>query len=192
MKKNQVLSFIKEIIIVVLGVLIAVSISNYKENIDNEKYLKRTLSAIENEIVFSKNGVDTILKRHIKLYEKIENEFMNQENTTIGEFVSNSGGFQVASIKNISLRFFVANKAELLDINLISQLLDIELSTNLLSKKIERFSDFAYDQVNSKSNEVKVKFTYLLLDVIDGEETLLKSYSVFLEENKKYLSDKTK
>ncbi len=191
-KRSQIVSFLREIAIVVLGVLILVSVSNYKERKDNEKYIEQTLLAIENEIRLSNNEVDTVLKKHVKLFEILE-EQIEEKDQTLGELVANSGGFQVASIKNVSLRFFVSNKAELLDFKLISQLLDIELQTNLLPDKVKRFADFAYEHVNDKEEEVMLKFAYLLADVIDGEQTLLASYSDFLalEENKKYLKDGT-
>lgn len=185
-KKSRIVYFLQEIIIVVIGVLIAVSIGNYKEKLDNEKYLKKTLLAIQNEIRLSQSEIDTVLERHVMLYEKLENGFGENEQT-LGEFVSSSGGFQVASIKNVSLRFFISNKAELLDFGLISQLLDIELQTNLLADKIKRFSDFAYEHVNDSSDDIKLKFAYLLADVIDGEQTLMASYTRFLEENRIYL-----
>lgn len=192
MKNNSPLVyFVKEITIVVIGVLIAVSIGNYKERSDNRKYVKKTLLAIENEIKLSQSEIDTVLERHLRLYEKLENEF-GEEGPTLGEFLSNSGGFQVASTKNVSLRFFIANKAELLDFGLISQLLDIELKTTLLTNKIERFSDFAYDHINDGGGAVKTKFAFLLGDVIDGEQTLMESYSKFLDENKSYLTGKAK
>lgn len=189
-KRSQVLSFLREIAIVVIGVLIAVSVGNYKERKDNEKYIEKTLLAIENEIRLSNNEVDTVLEKHIKLFEILE-EQIDKGEQTLGELVANSGGFQVASIQNVSLRFFVSNKAELLEFKLISQLLDIELQTNLLSDKLKRLTDFAYEHVNDKEEEVMVKFAYLLANVIDGEQTLLESYSDFLalEENKKYLKD---
>jgi hypothetical protein len=47
--------------------------------------------------------------------------------------------------------------------------------------------DFAYDNVNEENDEVKMKFAYLLANVIDGEQTLMESYSRFLEENKGFL-----
>lgn len=90
-------------------------------------------------LAFFLNEADQVLERHLKLYEKLENEFIAQENT-IGALVANSGGFQVASIKNIGMIFFISDKAELLDFDLISQVLDIELKTNLLSKN-KRFSE---------------------------------------------------
>jgi len=187
-KTKRILEFLKEISIVVIGVVIAVSIGNYKENKDNEMYIEKTLLAVENEIKLSQSEIDTVLNRHIKLYEKLENEIGENEQT-LGELISSSGGFQVASIKNVSLRFFISNKAELLEFQLISQLLDIELKSEMLSDKIKLLSDFAYDNVNDGNEEVKIKFAYLLANVIDGEQTLLESYSSFLEENKSYLKN---
>lgn len=145
-KRNGIVYFLQEIAIVVIGVLIAVSIGNYKEKVENEKYIEKTLLAVENEIELSQIEVDRVLNRHIKLYENLENEIGNNE-LTLGELVAGSGGFQVASIKKVSLRFFITNKAELLEFKLISQLLDIELKIDLLSDKIKRLEDFAYENV---------------------------------------------
>ena len=183
MKKFKRIGYIlQEILIVVVGVLIAVTVGNYKEQEDNKKYIEKTLLAIENEINISQIELDTVLARHIKLYEALGEEIGNTE-LSIGKLVSNSGGFQVAAIKNVSLRFFIANKAELLEFNMISQLLEIEQMSEMLSDKIKLMSDFAYENVNDQSTEVKLKFAYLLANVIDGEQTLLASYSKFVEEN---------
>jgi hypothetical protein len=185
-KTKNILDFLKEISIVVIGVLIAVSIGNYKENKDNERYIEKTLLAIENEIKISQTEIDTVLNKHIKLYEILENEIGKNEQT-LGELISSSGGFQVASIQNVSLRFFVANKAELIEFDIISQLLDIESKSEMLSDKLKLLSDFAYDNLNDENEEVKIKFAYLLVNVIDGEQTLLESYASFLEKNKMFL-----
>ena len=184
--KSRIVHILQEIVIVAIGILIAVSIGNYRENKANEKYLEKTLLAIENEIELSQIELDTVLNRHLKLYELLENE-IGDIDQTLGDLVSSSGGFQVASIKNVSLRFFISNKAELLDFQLISQLLEIELSTDMLSEKITRLADFVYNNVNEKNDDVKLKFYYLLADVIDGEQTLLESYSSLLNDNKSYL-----
>ena len=181
-KSKGILYFLREVSIVVIGVLIAVSIGNYKESEDNAQYLEKTLIAIENEIEISQIELDTVLKRHIRLYEILESE-IGENDQSLGELVSGSGGFQVASIKNVSLRFFVSNKAELLEFELISQLLEIELMTGMLSDKIKLMSDFVYDHVNEGNDEVKIKFAYLLANIIDGEQTLLKAYFSFLENN---------
>jgi len=62
MKKGRpILDYFKEITIVVIGVLIAVSLDNYKERVDNEKYIEKTLMAIENDIKLSQS--DLVLKK---------------------------------------------------------------------------------------------------------------------------------
>jgi len=175
-------NFLKEVAIVVIGVLIAVSIGNYKESLDNQSYIEKTLLAIENEIKVSQTEVDTVLERHVKLFEALEEQIDNKDQS-LGELVGSAGGFQVAAVKNVSLRFFVSNKAELLEFKMISQLLEIELHANALTDKIKRLADYAYEHVNDKEEEVKLKFAYLLANVIDGEQTLLESYAAFLEEN---------
>ena len=187
MKNRTGIGYIlREVTIVVVGVLIAVSIGNYKEKKDNEKYVEKTLIAIENEIKSSQAEVDTVLNRHLRLLEILENEMDNSEQS-LGDLVSSSGGFQVASIKNVSLRFFISNKAELLEFQVISQLLDIEAQTELLSDKIERLGDFSYNRINDTTQETKLNFAYLVANVLDSEQSLLESYSRFLEENEGFL-----
>lgn len=187
-KRNRAVYFFQETAIVVIGVLIAVSIGNYKEKLNNQKYLEKTLLAIEKEIEMSQPEVDTVLTRHIMLLERLESEIGGNEQT-LGAFIASSGGFQIASVKNVSLRFFVSNKAELLEFGLISQLLEIELKTNLLSDKCNRLADFAYEYLNDSSDEAKIKFAYFLADVIDGEQSLLESYTDFLDRNKNDLKE---
>ena len=59
--------------------------------------------------------------------------------------------------------------------------------SEMLTDKIKLMSYFAYENVNDQSTEVKLKFAYLLANVIDGEQTLLESYSNFVEENESNL-----
>jgi hypothetical protein len=186
-KGNQFLHFLREIAIVVIGVLIAVSIADYKEKADNETYIEKTLLAIENEIELSKSDVDTVLKRHLSVVEDLVESGDDIDEQTLAELISNLGGIQFPSIKNISLRFFISNKAELVDFELISELLEIETLSNMLSDKMKRLADFAYEQANDKEIESKITFTYLLADVIDSEKALMISYENFLDNNKAYL-----
>jgi|UPI000591D569 hypothetical protein len=183
---NRLLYLLQEIAIVVIGVLIAVSINNYKEQSDNEAYIKKTLLAIEHEIHDNKTGLDSVLERHMRIYEYMELDSV-EEGQTISEMLYDLGGFQVAFIKNISLRFFVANKAELLDFQLISQLSEIEQSTDILSGKIDRLANFAYEHLSDSSEEAKLRFSIMLMDVIDSESSLSEAYAEFLESNEAFL-----
>lgn len=187
-RKERLVYFLQEITIVVIGVLIAVSIGNYKQSIDNKSYVERTLLAIESEVRSSQSAVESVLERHLSLIEKLEDELEENEQM-LGEMISSLGGVQFPVIKNISLRFFISNKAELIDVEVIAQLLEIEQQTNILSDKMDRLADFSYAHFSDAERETKMTFAYLLSDVIDTEESLLESYARFLEENEAYLSD---
>jgi hypothetical protein len=177
--KKRILSFLKEIIIIVIGVLIAVSIGNYKEKIDNEAYVEKILLTIENEIELSHNEVDNVLKKHLAIVEALETDD-DADALALGEMIGSLGGIQFPSIKNVGLRFFVSNKAELVEFQLISQLLDIEDHSNTLSSKMTRLADFAYEHINDEEDEAKITFAFLLADVIDSEQALLELYADFL------------
>ena len=76
-KRFTLKSLLIEIATIVLGVLIAVSINNFKEQIDNKKYIAKTLLAIEQEIKLSKSEVDTTMYRHVAIIDSLENSFEN-------------------------------------------------------------------------------------------------------------------
>ena len=113
-------------------------------------------------------------------------EVQETNEQTLGEFLISAGGFHVAFIKNISLRFFISNKAEQLDFDIIAQLIDIESDTDVLSTKVDRLAGFAYENIQSKDPETFLRFRYLLADVIDSEQSLLDSYASFLSQNEGY------
>ena len=189
-KANQVLYFLREVTIVVIGVLIAVSLGNLKESLENDHYVEKTLEAIENEIKLSQADLDTVLKKHYALIDSLE-IYNFDEQQSLGEMISSWGGFQVASIQNASLRFFISNKAELLEFELISKLLEIENNSTLLSTKINRLSDFASEHVNDTTIDAKIKFGYGLVNVMDSEQSLLDLYSKFFDENKANLNNES-
>jgi hypothetical protein len=181
-KTNRIKYLLQEIIIVVIGVVIAVSIGNYKEEIDNQNYIKKTLAAVEKEIKLSQIEVDSVLQKHNRLIESLGGTLDNDEQA-LGDLIGNLGGVQFPIVKNIGLRFFISNKAELVDFELISKLLEIEDQTNMLSDKMKRLADFAYQHINDTQKETKLSFAYLLTDVIDSEESLMESYKTFFEAN---------
>ena len=183
MKKNKnVLSFFREVAIVVIGVLIAVSIGNYKENVSNQDYVEKTLLTIQNEIEISQKDVDTVLNKHYKLLEVLENEIEN-DSVSLAEILQKAGGLKVASVKNISLRFFINNKANLIDFELISHLQDIEFTASIMQQQIDRLSNHLYNEFDSKTKKDKIKTAFLLSDIINTEETLIEQFKDFSNKN---------
>ena len=188
-ESNRILYLLQEIVIVVIGVLIAVSISNYKERTQNEKYIEKILLAVDNEIKLSKVQVDTILNRHLKTIDYLQNNITEQnKDKPLGELLQSLGGIQSPDIKSISLRFYISNKAELVDFETISQLSDIEIYKNSLSEKMTRLIDFIYEHINDTDEATKKKLVYYLANVIDSEKALIKMYSNFIDEKSNLLT----
>ena len=69
-----------------------------RKKTDNQKYLKKTLLAIENEIELSKSDLDTVFNKHLNLMEAIQSE-IGQNEKTLGDLIGSLGGVQVATIK---------------------------------------------------------------------------------------------
>ncbi len=186
-ERKGITYFIREIIIVVIGVLIAVSLNNLKESINNRSYIEKTLMAIEKEIKLNQSDIDTVLLRHYAIIDSLEIN-VPDDDRPLGEMIADYGGIQTPAIRNIGLRFFIANKAELLDFEVISGLLELEMNYDLLSEKLDRLVDFAYKNFNSTEEDVKITFAYMILDVIDSELAILESSKLFLDSNKSILN----
>lgn len=178
--RNWAVYLLQEIVIVVLGVLIAVSINNYKENRDETQYVEKMLFAIEQEVRSSKMDVDSVLETHVRLMDSLEHNLDNNQETLV-EMITRFGGIKVPLIQNVGLRFYISNKAELVDFELISLLLEIEFISNLLDQKMNKFYDFAYQHLNDTDEEVKISFAYMLSDAMETERSLLKKYTQFLD-----------
>ena len=181
-RQNHLFKFLKEIAIVVIGVLIAVSINKLKENRDNQNYISKTLNAIQKEINHSKTEVEAVLSKHYLIVDSLTKNLENEE--TISEIISELGGIQHAETTNIGLRFFISNKADLVEYEVISKLSSIESSSSLLDEKLKRMTDFIFLKIDKKDKTSKVNFLLHLTNVIDSEMQLLKLYTEFSEKSK--------
>jgi len=176
-KPNHFLKFLKEIAIVVIGVLIAVSINKLKEDSDNRKYISKTLNAIQKEINYSKSEIEGVLSKHKLAAASLSAKLDNEE--TISEIIVGLGGMQQAETQNIGLRFFISNKADLVEYEVISKLSAIEDSSKLLDEKLKRMTDFIFEKLDSRDRINKEKFLIHLSNVIDSERQLVRLYSAF-------------
>lgn len=178
-EKQKITSFLREIIIVVLGVLIAVYISKLRDDAQDERFIKKTLFAIEEEIKENKLRLEKVLDRHRIVIDSMH-QIKNDEAASLAELLERFGGIQYAGNTNIGLRFFISSKAELVDYKTISQLSKIEFTSDLLSKKMENLIEFSYNQMEKKDSVSKLKFVIYLSNVIDSESNLIELYDHFL------------
>lgn len=176
---NSIKAFLREIAVVVIGILVALFINNWNEDLKNKRFIKKTLYAIGEEIAYSKKDIEEILPKH---YKTINALYASQDNTeeSVRDVFMNIDGFQVPEIKNIGLRFFISNNAELVDYQLISDLSEIEFITKGFELKFSKLSDLVYAQMDSTEGIYKNRIAELLVELTDSEEDLVELYEVFL------------
>ncbi|MBK6947014.1 MAG: hypothetical protein IPH16_02075 [Haliscomenobacter sp.] len=184
MKKQDVVSFFREIVIVIIGILIALSIDNWNENRNNEKYIDKALFAIEEEIKLNKTDMHRIVQRHKETIDAVAMH-LNNDKISLRQIIENSRGFQIAELKNIGIRFFISNKAELIDYEIISSLSEIEFLSEAVKMKTERLLNYLYDNMENTNEPAKNKFVIYLADVVESENGLLGLYDDFLNKQKK-------
>lgn len=179
-KLSKNLSYvIKEIVIIIVGVLIALAINNFNENVKNKAFIEQTLMATENEISQSEESIKNVLQLHEVVLDSLSETYSYDSEESIGELLQRLGGIQSPTIKNIGLRFFVANKADLINYEIISMLSEIEIHSTTMDEKTKRLIDYVYENNTSTSEESKIKLAYFLANVIDSERTLLRFYAEF-------------
>ncbi|MBL7793764.1 MAG: hypothetical protein JNK77_15655 [Saprospiraceae bacterium] len=183
-KKQDVISFFREIVIVIIGILIALSINNWNENRNNEIFINKAIFAIEEEIKLNKTDMNRIVQRHKETMDSIAMH-INNDKISLRQIIEKSRGFQIAELKNIGIRFFISNKAELIDYEVISSLSEIEFLSEAVKMKTERLLNYLYDNMESTNESAKYKFVIYLADVVESENGLLDLYDDFLNKKKK-------
>lgn len=118
-------SFIKEILIVMVGILLALIINNWNEDRKDKNYLKTITISIENELVESKKDIELTLPKQIALIDTVET-YLNNESISLIEIILKGNGLQQPDIKTNSWRSLANSRIELLEYSKISALSDIE------------------------------------------------------------------
>ena len=181
--KKSIALFIREIAVVVIGVLVALFINNWNESIKQQKFIDRTLYAIGEEIDYSINEINGVLDKHYRTIDSIDVSYDNEEETIRDVFVKLEG-FRVPEVKNIGLRYFITSGAELVDYDIISDLSEIEFVNRGFDMKLSKLNDIVYNNMDSTDPSHKSMVTQLLGDLIESEESLLNLYEEFLENHK--------
>lgn len=164
---------------VILGILIALFINNWKENRANERYVERALTTISMEINENLSSITDVLPRHYALMEEV---MTHLENDTLGilEIVGRAGGVQSPTIKSAAWKFFLNSKSELIDYEVASALVEMDEAKRVMDVKLEQFLSYSYEKMNATSSVDKQQFLIYFSNIVDSEETLQELYQTYL------------
>lgn len=181
--KNRILSFIREIVIVILGILIALSINTWNENRKNENYIQKALNTIEEEVKLNKENLLSIYKRHQLTIDSIQ-AFRNDPSISIRQILKKVHGFQIAETQNLGFKYFVSNRTDLIDFEILTLFSQMESLNQLLTLKTNKLIEHLYDHMESKKETDKFKFLTYLSEVMESEQNLLELYDYYLQKSK--------
>jgi len=180
-KSEKIKSYLIELTIVTIGVLIALFLSNLKENNQEQKYHAASIETINNEIKSNYSSLKGIVEKQNNLVDTIVK--YTEDSSSIVDLFKKTNGLQYATIHNSGLEFYKRNQMNLIDFEMMSNLINMNFLSEVIDSKLDKFSDFIYSNAYSNSKDSKILVILHLQDVLNTENQLLDLYKDFI--NKK-------
>lgn len=177
---EKIKSYLRELTIVIIGVLIALVISNFKENNQARKYQIASIETIKNEVETNYSNLKRIIENHTSLLDSINKH--SNDDIQIGELIQNANGLQMATLSHTGLDFYKRNQINSIDFEMMSMLISENSTSELIGIKTEKLMDFLYPNLFDESEQSKMLFMIYLQNVIESEYQLMNIYENFTNE----------
>ena len=179
MKKN-IISFFKEIIPIIAGILIAMYITNWNEDRKDKKYINQIFTSINKELSETKEDIITQIALHNILIDSLD--FYERNNTiTLMDIAIKVNGIQMPTIKLSSWKAISNSKIELLKYENISTLANIENLREVLIMKNVNLSNFIYPNINETTMNKKQILKVMMMDIMSTETAIQKEIEKVLK-----------
>lgn len=176
--KNYSLQFIKEIVPVIAGILIALFIDNWNSERKDKAYLKQIFSTVNSELKESKEEIKNIVPQQESLVDSID-FYSKNKNATVLDIVQKSKGIYIPQIKINAWKSISSSKIDLIDYQKITKLSYIEEQKETLSNKSDYLMSFLYNNLNETNKNKKQTLKMILMDIIQTEKTIQKAIDSF-------------
>ena len=184
---NYSIHFIKEIIPVIAGILIALFIDNWNSERKDKAYINQVFSTVNSELKDTKADIIDKLPIQKSLIDSLE-FYSNDKTINISDIVKKSKGIYIPQIKINAWKSVSSNKIDLIDYQKITSLSNIEEMKDLLNKKTDFLMNFFYCNMNETNKEKKKTLKMLILDMVQTEVTIQENIEAFEKSNKKLTS----
>ena len=174
--KNNFKAFIKEIIPVIVGILLALWINDWNETRKDKNYLKQITIASNKELTDTKEDIKANLRLQKSYIDTID-AYSEDKKISLFDITLKNKGIYIPTIKINSWKAISNSKIELLDYEKISALAMIEEQKEMLKMKSMRLVDFLYANSKETGKDKKEFIKILMLDIIGTEESLQKDIS---------------
>jgi len=162
---------IKEIIPVVIGILIALFINNWNDERKEEKYLNQIFSSIDKELEESILDIKRVIPKQLKTVDTLQ-VYMNNDEVSLYTIMIKADGIHGPTIKTNSWNAIENSKIELVAYEKLSALADIEERKYGLTSRIEKQTDFIFQNFEETDKSKKEILKMMILDIIGTEKRL--------------------
>ncbi|MCF2873238.1 MULTISPECIES: hypothetical protein [unclassified Tenacibaculum] len=179
--KKYIKGFVKEIIPVFFGVLIALWINNWNEERKDKKYIDNFYSSLKKEL--SDTNKEMIKKRpsQKKLVDTLD--FYSKNNTiSLLQVISKAGGINGPLIKLNYWNALSNSKIELISYEKLAILTEIEEGKSLLKYKRNKLIDFIYSNMTKTTKEEKIVLKIMILELMNTEKQVQRNIQKILNE----------
>lgn len=171
--------YLREFIIVAAGVMLALFISNLKDNLEAKKYNRESIETVKKEARANYQGLENIIQNHRSVVDTIN--FYIDDPVTIVEIFQKVNGIQFTTLSNTGLEFYSRSKISLIDFDIMTTLYQMEYFSSLVEKKLDRLADYAYTNLQSDTRESKMIVMVYLSDVVNSELGLMEVCKYVME-----------
>ncbi len=165
---------------VILGILIALFLNNWKESRDEKKFIDTVLISISKEHKENQKELIGLIEKRKVLLDTL-NYYKNNEAVSIGDILNKVHGIQGALIKNTSWKTIQNSNIELMEYEMISTLTDIDLTTEHMKFLTQKVADFVLDNLESSEFIKKEILSISIGDLFYTEKDLLQLHENYMK-----------
>ena len=178
--KNSIKRFIKDIIPVLLGVLIALWINNWNEARKDRNYIHNFYASLKQELSDTDKEI-TLKTPNQKVLLDTLDAYADNNSLTLIEVIEKGGGVNGPNIKLNYWKAISNSKIELIDYKKLSLLADLEEGNELLNYKRNKLIDFIYANLTKTGQEEKVIMRIMMEEMVRTQLGIQEDIQKFLQ-----------
>ena len=169
--KKLIKIFVKEIVPIIVGILIAMYINNWNDNRKDKKYIDQISLSINNELIAANKEIKDKIPLQKAMIDTLDS-YLNDDKISLYSIIIKGNGLHFPSIKMNSWKAISYSRIELLDYDKISDLADIEEQKDILKTKKNKLIDLVYPNLYKTEKENKQIMKIMMMDILHTEKTM--------------------
>ena len=178
---NNLGRFIREMIPVLFGVLLALWINTWNEARKDRVYIENFNKALKVELKETDQEITEKIPQQQALADTLS-KYVQNESLPLIQVIEKAGGVTGPVIKLNYWRALSNTKIELIEYSKLSTLTDIEEQKNLLIYKRNKLLDFIYANLTETGSNEKMILRIMVAEMINSQLNLQKDIQSLIDE----------